>query len=71
MPAYEMDENSVNDSISKLSAKDSDGNTIIVTIPEKNKRPILQELLKVGIHHGSVYPDVGNQTKYLQDFQMQ
>ena len=68
IPAYEIDEINVNKSIESLSAKDIAGNFVVFKISKLNKKTILQELSKLGIHEGSVYPDVENQTKYLIRF---
>lgn len=68
MPAYELTQTSVNDSIAELAAKDLEEEPIEFTIDQSKKTDILQQLSKIGIHNGSVYPDVANQTKYLKNF---
>lgn len=68
IPAYETDTINVNSSIEKLAAKDSNGNPIVFRISKDSKKTILKDLSNLGIHEGSVYPDVENQTKYLIRF---
>lgn len=68
IPAYEIDKINVNKSIESLSVKDTDNNFVAFKISKLNKKTILQDLSKLGIHEGSVYPDVENQTNYLIKF---
>lgn len=68
MPAYEIDKSNVNYSIESLAAKDDEENPIVFKICKNSKKKILRDLSKMGIHEGSIYPDVENQTKYLIKF---
>lgn len=67
LPAFELGADCVNQSIDNLSALD-ENSPIVFKIPKLVKQTILKDLATLGIHEGSVYPDVENHTKYLIRF---